>query len=956
MDRITIRGAREHNLKNISLELPRGQFIVITGVSGSGKSTLAFDTLYAEGQRRYVESLSAYARQFLGVMDKPDVEAIEGLSPAISIDQKSTSHNPRSTVGTVTEIHDYLRLLFARAGEAHCPECGRKIERQSATEITDKLLTEPFGTRALLLAPLVRGRKGEYRKIFQQLQKEGYARVRVDGQVTTLEEALNLSLEKYEKHDIDLVVDRIVLKSEERGRIAESVELALLRGEGLLRVTFPETNTEQLFSEKFSCPEHGSVLEELEPRLFSFNNPYGACPACSGIGYRLDFDPKMVVNDSLSLAEGAIVPWSKGRDTGRGYLWDRLRALAEHLDIDLKTPFSTLPDEHRQAVLYGTDEPFEVIFRRGGKETMHFTVSYEGVIPWLERRYKETDSEAVRESLEAYMSMRACPSCGGTRYKREVLGVLVAGKNIAETSAMTVREGLAFFSDLDNRLNDFQRQVATPIIREVRARLGFLVDVGLDYLGLDRAANTLSGGEAQRIRLATQVGSGLTGVLYVLDEPSIGLHLRDNKRLIATLKKLRDLGNTLIVVEHDEETILEADWIVDMGPGAGVYGGEVVAEGTPAQISNNPISLTGAYLTGRRSIPIPKNRRSGNGKTLVVRGAEEHNLKNIDFEVPLGCFVTVTGASGSGKSTLVHDVLYAALAKQLMRAKTQPGKYQNIEGIDHLDKVIEIDQSPIGRTPRSNPATYTGIFDEIRELFAKGPESRKRGYAAGRFSFNVKGGRCEACRGDGTVKIEMLFLPDIYVPCEVCKGRRYNKETLEVKVRGRSIADVLSMTVEEASAFFKNIPGVVRKLQLMSDVGLGYMKLGQPSPTLSGGEAQRIKLATELGRRSTGHTMYILDEPTTGLHFEDVNKLLMVLHRLVDGGNTVLVIEHNLDVVKTSDWVVDLGPEGGEQGGEVVAVGTPEQVAAIPESPTGNFLIRIAEIKRRIPELAQADS
>ena len=974
MDKIIVRGAKEHNLKNITVELPRGQFIVITGVSGSGKSTLAFDTIYAEGQRRYVESLSSYARQFLGVMEKPDVESIEGLSPAISIDQKTTSHNPRSTVGTVTEVHDYLRLLFARVGTAYCPHCGRPIERQSASEITDRLFRQSEGTRAILMAPVVRGRKGEYRKEFLQLQKEGYARVRVDGVIYTIEEALGLKLEKYEKHDIDLVVDRVVLKPEERARIAESVELALLRGEGLMRVLYPDSGSEVLFSEKFACPEHGSVLEELEPRLFSFNAPYGACPDCSGLGYNQVFDPELIVNPELSLAEGAIIPWSKGRDNSKSYLWDRLRALSEYLGFDMKTPFKMLSAEAQRAVLYGLPEPFEVVFRRNGRETMRFTVSYEGVIPWLENRYRETESEGLREALEAYMTLKACPACGGTRYKREVLSVRVGQFNIAEVSNLPVREARRFFEALaQNRavevgdelkafrihleglaepqeyrnLNEFQMQVAAPVWREIHSRLGFLEDVGLDYLTLDRPANTLSGGEAQRIRLATQVGSGLTGVLYVLDEPSIGLHPRDNQRLLVTLKRLRDLGNTLLVVEHDEETMREADWIVDMGPGAGVHGGEVVAQGRLEDILAHPDSLTGAYLRGSRHIAVPKRRRKGNGKWLVVKGARKHNLKGVDLRIPLGKFVAITGPSGSGKSTLVHDILYAALARDLMRAKTIPGRFEGLEGLEHLDKVIEIDQSPIGRTPRSNPATYTGIFDEIRDLFAKTPEARKRGYEAGRFSFNVKGGRCEACSGDGTKKIGMLFLPDLYVQCEVCKGKRYNKETLEVKLRGKNIADVLDMTVEEALGFFGNISTIARKLQLMVDVGLGYMKLGQPSPTLSGGEAQRIKLSTELGRRSTGRTLYILDEPTTGLHFEDIAKLLNVLHRLVDGGNTVVVIEHNMDVVKTADWVVDLGPEGGARGGQIVAEGTPEDVART-KSPTGAFLARIPEIAQRV--------
>ena len=951
MDRIVIKGARGHNLKNISLELPRGKFIVITGVSGSGKSTLAFDTIYAEGQRRYVESLSSYARQFLGVMDKPDVEHIEGLSPAISIDQKTTSHNPRSTVGTVTEIHDYLRLLFARAGEAHCPVCGRKIERSSASEITDRLLAEPAGTKAILMAPLVRGRKGEYKKLFQQLLKEGYARVRLDGKILRLEQAIEADLNRYETHDIDLVVDRVTLSEEERSRIAESVELALMRGDGLLRVLFMREGgreEEQLFSEKFTCPEHGSVLEELEPRIFSFNSPYGACEVCSGLGYSLEFDPELVVNPALSLAEGAIQPWSKGRGSQVSHMWDRARALAEHLGFDMKTPFKDLAPEHQQAVLYGLDEPFEVVFRRAGRETMRLEVTYEGVIPWLKRRYKEAESEGMRDWLEGYMTLHACSACGGTRYKPAVLAVRVGGKNIAEVSAMAVRDALEFFENLPEKLNEYQLQIARPILREVRARLGFLADVGLDYLSLDRAANTLSGGEAQRIRLATQVGSGLTGVLYVLDEPSIGLHPRDNQRLIATLKKLRDLGNTLIVVEHDEETMRSADWVVDMGPGAGIHGGEIVAAGTPEEVAAHPASLTGAYLRGEKTIPVPGERRRGNGRSLLVRGAREHNLKNLDVEIPLGRFVVITGPSGSGKSTLMHDILYAALSRKIMRSKAIPGRHDRIEGVEHLDKVIEIDQSPIGRTPRSNPATYTGVFDDIREMFAKSPEARKRGYAPGRFSFNVKGGRCEACRGDGTVKIEMLFLPDIYVPCEVCKGKRYNKETLEVKLRGKNIADVLDMTVEEALEFFKHHPGISRKLQLMTDVGLGYMKLGQPSPTLSGGEAQRIKLATELGRRATGKTLYILDEPTTGLHFDDVKRLLDVLHRLVEKGNSVLVIEHNLDVVKTADWIIDLGPEGGERGGYLVAAGTPEQVAENAASPTGAFLRRIPEIAARI--------
>ncbi len=974
MNNIVVRGAREHNLKDVTVELPRNKFVVITGVSGSGKSTLAFDTIYAEGQRRYVESLSAYARQFLGLMEKPDVDAIEGLSPAISIDQKTTSHNPRSTVGTVTEIHDYLRLLYARVGTPYCPICGRKIERQSASEITDKLVTTFEGQRAILLAPVVRGRKGEYRKLMGDLKREGFARARVDGAIYDLDEAEKLKLEKFEKHDVDVVIDRVSLKEEDRGRVAESVELGLRRGEGLLRVLFPDTGAEELYSEKFACPEHGSVLEELEPRSFSFNNPYGACPDCAGLGSKLEFSADAVIDDNLSIAEGAILPWSKKGTGGGVYYWDKLRALSEHLGFDLKTPWRELPSQVQEVILRGLGEPFEVVYRRGGRETMRFTTEYEGVLPNLERRYAETESDYMREKMEELMELVECPTCGGTRYKPEILAVRVGGANIAQASHMSVLEADAYFAKLqegtvgpedvagyvagslggsskvapprqyDYQLGGFGSAVAAPILRAVRTRLKFLVDVGLDYLSLDRTANTLSGGEAQRIRLATQVGSGLTGVLYVLDEPSIGLHPKDNGRLIQTLKHLRDLGNTLLVVEHDEDTMLESDYVVDMGPGAGVHGGEVVAVGTPAEIAANPDSLTGKYLRGELKIEVPGVRRRGNGKKLRVRGAREHNLRNVTVEIPLGTMTVVTGPSGSGKSTLIHDILHATLARELNRAKTSPGKFDGLDGVEHLDKVIEIDQSPIGRTPRSNPATYTGIFTEVRDLFTRTGEARRRGYQAGRFSFNVKGGRCEHCKGDGVMKIEMNFLPDIYVPCEVCKGARYNRETLEVKYNAKSIADVLDMTVEAAHAFFENIPNIERKLQLLCDVGLGYMKVGQPSTTLSGGEAQRIKLASELSKRATGKTIYILDEPTTGLHFEDVRRLLGVLERLVEAGNTLLVIEHNLDVIKTADWVIDLGPEGGIRGGEVVTVGTPEQVAGHESSHTGAYLRRVPGI------------
>ncbi|MDA0699692.1 MAG: excinuclease ABC subunit UvrA [bacterium] len=952
MQDIVIRGAREHNLKDIDLAIPRNAFVVFTGVSGSGKSTLAFDTIYAEGQRRYVESLSAYARQFLGVMDKPDVDAIEGLSPAISIDQKTTSHNPRSTVGTVTEIHDYLRLLFARAGKPHCPVCSRPIERQSASEIVERLVTRFPGARALLLAPVVRGRKGEYRKLFGDLKKQGFARVRVDGVVQTLDEAAAANLERYEKHDIEVVVDRVKIEEADRSRLAESAELALATGEGLMRAFLPDDGVDELYSERFACPEHGTFLEELEPRVFSFNTPYGACANCSGLGHLQQFDPDLVVPDeSLSIAQGAIAPWTGARsDGGKVFYWDRLRSIAEFSGVDLAIPWRDLPPDFRNTVLHGTKDAIEVVYSRGGRETMRFQADFEGVLPNLDRRLREAQTEYAREKLEGYMSLVPCPQCHGSRYKPEVLAVKVGDRNIADISNLTVVDARTFFASLE--LAGSAADVARPILREVNARLGFLEDVGLDYLSLDRSANTLSGGEAQRIRLATQVGSGLTGVLYVLDEPSIGLHPRDNARLLRTLLHLRDLGNTLIVVEHDEETMRAADYIVDLGPGAGVHGGEIVAAGTPEALMQHPTSLTARYLRGELAIAIPAQRRSGNGKTLKVVGAREHNLRDVTAEIPLGTLTCVTGASGSGKSTLVHGIIHAALAKQLYRAKATPGAHTKMLGTEHVDKVIEIDQGPIGRTPRSNPATYTGIFTDVRDLFTRAPESRKRGYKPGRFSFNVKGGRCEACKGDGTVKVEMYFLPDIYVPCEVCKGARYNRETLEVKIRSKSIADVLDMTVDEGLGYFENIPTVARKLQLMQDVGLGYMRIGQPSPTLSGGEAQRVKLASELGKRSTGKTLYILDEPTTGLHFDDTRKLLDVLHRLVDAGNTLLVIEHNLDVIKTADWLIDLGPDGGARGGTIVATGTPEAVAAHPTSATGHYLRAIPALARRMPQPA----
>ena len=931
LDRIVVRGAREHNLAGIDLEIPRDRLVVLTGISGSGKSSLAFDTIYAEGQRKYVESLSAYARQFLGLMEKPDVDHIEGLSPAVSIDQKGAPRNPRSTVGTVTEVYDYLRLLYARVGDPHCPKCGRAIYRQTPEQMVDRVLEMPEGTRILILGPIVRGRKGEYRQLFQDLRRQGFVRVRVDGALYELGE--EIALDKNRKHTVEVVVDRLVVHPDIRSRLADSIETALKLGQGIVGISIVD-GEELVLSRNFACPECGISLSEVEPRLFSFNAPYGACPVCTGLGYKQEIDPELVLDQHLSLFDGAVVPWAASTSE---YYQEVLRSLADHFGVDMRAPVRKLPKEFVRALLHGTgDDEVRLRYHNRWGELRNYTAPFEGLIPQLERRYKESDSEYVKEEIEQYMSSAPCPVCHGTRLKKEVLSITIGGRSIAEACALTVRGALQFFSDLT--LGERQRLIAQQVLKEITARLRFLVDVGLDYLTLDRTANTLSGGEAQRIRLATQIGSGLMGVLYVLDEPSVGLHQRDNRRLINTLIRLRDLGNTIIVVEHDEETIRAADWIVDIGPGAGAHGGRVVASGPLATILRTAGSVTGQYLTGARRIPIPARRRAGTGGALVIRGAREHNLRGIDVRLPLGQFVCVTGVSGSGKSTLIDDILYRALAHRLHGARGRAGAHDRIEGLDLVDKVINIDQSPIGRTPRSNPATYTKTFDLIRELFATTPDARVRGYKQGRFSFNVRGGRCDACEGDGIVRIEMHFLPDVYVPCDVCKGQRYNRETLEVKYKGRSIADVLDMTVDEGIVFFDAIPRIRRKLRTLADVGLGYVKLGQPATTLSGGEAQRVKLSTELSRRDTGQTVYILDEPTVGLHFADVHRLLEVLHRLVDAGNTVIVIEHNLDVIKTADWIVDLGPEGGEFGGSVVAEGTPEDVAQVAASYTGQYL------------------
>ena len=935
LKKITIKGAKEHNLKNIDVEIPRDKLVVITGLSGSGKSSLAFDTIYAEGQRRYVESLSAYARQFLGQMEKPEVEYIEGLSPAISIEQKTTSKNPRSTVATVTEIYDYLRLLYARIGVPHCHNCGREIATQTPDQIVDRVMELPKNTRFQILAPLVRGRKGEHKGIFDEIRKDGYVRVRVDGEIRDVNE--EIVLDKKFKHSIEAVVDRLVIKPDLERRLADSIETALGLGEGTVVISVVD-GEEMIFSQTFACTHCGISFEELSPRLFSFNSPFGACKTCSGLGNRMEIDPDLVVPDtSLSLGEGAIKPWNS--PTGHYYdTW--LKGLADHYGFSIDTPFAKLKKKHQEAILYGSSEAEIEFVYKDHRTTFKQRRRFEGVIPNLERRSSETSSENVRFYIQSrYMSARPCHDCKGGRLRPEAAAVTVAGTNIIDSVRMAVKDALLFFSNI--KLGKRDMIIAKEVLKEVRERLRFMVDVGLDYLTLDRAAGTLSGGEAQRIRLATQVGSGLVGVLYILDEPSIGLHQRDNDRLLETLKRLRDLGNTVVVVEHDAETILNADHVIDLGPGAGVHGGYMVAYGTPKAVMKSTKSITGQYLRGVKKIEVPRNRRSFNGKHLEIMGASQNNLKEIKVKIPLGVFTAVTGVSGSGKSTLVNDVLYKALANLLNRSTLKAGKHKEIKGVEHVDKVIDIDQSPIGRTPRSNPATYTGVFTPIRTLFSNLPEAKIRGYQPGRFSFNVRGGRCEACEGDGIITIEMHFLPDVYVPCEVCKGKRYNRETLEVRYKGMNISEVLDMTVEEGLKFFENIPTIRRILETVFDVGLGYIRLGQPATTLSGGEAQRVKLAKELCKRSTGRTIYILDEPTTGLHFADVQKLLDVLNRLTDTGNTVIVIEHNLDVVKTADHIIDLGPEGGDEGGQVIACGTPEEVMKVKSSYTGSYLKKV---------------
>jgi excinuclease ABC subunit A len=949
-DRLVVRGAREHNLKDVSLDLPRDALVVFTGLSGSGKSSLAFDTIFAEGQRRYVESLSAYARQFLGQMDKPDVDFIDGLSPAVSIDQKAASRNPRSTVGTITEVYDYLRLLYARVGKPHCPVCGRPIARQMPQQIVDRVLELEEGTRFQVLAPVVRGRKGEYTELLRELQTKGYSRARVDGAVMRLDEAGSgalPALKKYEKHTIEVVVDRLAVKESARRRLTDSVETSLGLSGGVVVLDFidladDDPHRERMYSEHLACLYDDLSFEELEPRSFSFNSPWGACPDCTGLGTRMEVDPDLVVPDpQKTLEEGAISPWSGGHVSD--YFMRLVEALGSSLGFGMRTPWARLPSAARRALLEGYDEQVHVRYKnRYGRERSYYT-NFEGVIPYIERRHSEAESDSSRERFAGFMREVPCPTCRGTRLKPISLAVTVDGRSIADVCALPIGEMAKLLLSLE--LSERDMQIAGRILKEVNARLGFLLDVGLDYLTLDRASATLAGGEAQRIRLATQIGSGLVGVLYVLDEPSIGLHQRDNHRLLETLIRLRDLGNTLIVVEHDEDTIRAADWVVDIGPGAGEHGGKIVVSGPLKELLASEDSLTGAYLTGRSSIPIPEVRRERTrGKNVTVKGASEHNLHDVEVSFPLGCFIAVTGVSGSGKSTLVNDILYNALAKELHGARTVPGRHVRVTGMEQLDKVVHVDQGPIGRTPRSNPATYTGVFDHVRRLFSQTTEAKIRGYLPGRFSFNVKGGRCEACSGDGTIKIEMQFLPDVYVPCEVCNGARYNTDTLQVHFKGKSIAEVLDMPIEEAATFFEAVPAIHRHLKTLNDVGLGYVRLGQPAPTLSGGEAQRVKLASELQRRSTGRTIYVLDEPTTGLHFEDIRKLLGVLGRLVDGGNTVIVIEHNLDVIKTADWVIDLGPEGGLRGGTVVATGTPEDIAMADDSYTGQFLKKILNV------------
>lgn len=946
-DRLIVRGAREHNLKDVSLDLPRDSLIVFTGLSGSGKSSLAFDTIFAEGQRRYVESLSAYARQFLGQMDKPDVDFIEGLSPAVSIDQKSTSRNPRSTVGTITEVYDYLRLLFARIGKPHCPVCGDPIARQHPQQIVDQVLTLPEGTRFQVLAPVVRARKGEFVDLFRSLQGQGYSRVRVDGETHMLAEPP--VLKKQEKHSIEVVVDRLVVKPSAQRRLTDSVETALRLAGGivvleLIDEALDSPQRELTFSEHLACPRDGLSFEELEPRSFSFNSPFGACPECSGLGVQTEVDPDLVVPDpDLTLEQGAIAPWSSG--TSSEYFTRLLTALGDDLGFDMDTPWRRLPARAREAILNGQGDSVTVRYRNRYGRERSYTTGFEGVLAFLRRRHAEAESDAARDRFAGYMREVPCPSCQGARLKPVSLAVTVAGRSIAQVAGLPIGEAAHVLRDM--QLDDRDLAIGARVLKEIDERLQFLVDVGLHYLSLDRPAATLAGGEAQRIRLATQIGSGLVGVLYVLDEPSIGLHQRDNRRLIDTLVRLRDMGNTLIVVEHDEDTIRAADWIVDIGPGAGEHGGQVVVSGPYDELVAAPDSITGAFVSGREAIDVPASRRKPDkSRQLRIKGAREHNLQNVEVAIPLGTFIAVTGVSGSGKSTLVNDVLYRVLARELNGARVVPGRHTRVTGLEHLDKVVHVDQSPIGRTPRSNPATYTGVFDNVRKLFAQTEEAKVRGYLPGRFSFNVKGGRCEACTGDGTLKIEMNFLPDVYVPCEVCHGARYNRETLEVHYKGKTIAEVLDMPIEEAAEFFAPIPGIARHLRTLVDVGLGYVRLGQPAPTLSGGEAQRVKLAAELQKRATGRTIYVLDEPTTGLHFEDIRKLLAVLQRLVDTGNTVLVIEHNLDVIKTADWVIDLGPEGGSGGGTVVATGTPEHVAKVSESHTGQFLAELLPGRR----------